>query len=303
MASRLHDPRRREELLETVRRAVAARTGQTPEILVGDDPGAMAGGVGAAADEGAPLVVVVGGDGTVRDVATVIQGRDMSMAVIPVGTANLFAASLRVPSRPEAAARALVDAAVRRVDLGRVRWGTGDGGASEPRIFVVGAGIGFDARVMARAGETAKRRVGRYAYFLAAARELTRATATPMELIADGERVELDGLEVLVANSGSLIPGMLRPALPISPVDGRLDVFVVEGGGAIDAVWGGLESILRRETGRSRSGRSRRLRVRSIRVTGTPASLVEVDGDVVGAAWFEAECLPRVLRVLVPGVA
>ena len=247
----------------------------------------------------------MGGDGTVRDIATVVVGRGVPLAIIPVGTANLFAGSLGIPLQPEAAARAIAGAAVRRVDLGRVRWGTGDGAlsdgdSSDERIFVVGVGMGFDARVMVGAGEASKRRLGRYAYFLAAARELIRAAPTRTRLLADAESMEVHALEVLVANSGSLIPGVLRPALPISPGDGRLDVFVIEGRGAVDAAWGGLEAIVRRGTGRSRSGRSRRLRVRTIRVTGAPTSLVEVDGDVVGAGWFEAACLPRALPVLVP---
>jgi diacylglycerol kinase family enzyme len=303
--SRLGDPARRQAILEAVRRSIAARTGCEPSVVAGDDPLAMVERVASAVDRGAPLIVVVGGDGTVRDIATVVVGRGVPLAIIPVGTANLFAGSLGIPLQPEAAARAIAGAAVRRVDLGRVRWGTGDGAlsdgdSSDERFFVVGVGMGFDARVMVGAGEASKRRLGRYAYFLAAARELIRAAPTRTRLLADAESMEVHALEVLVANSGSLIPGVLRPALPISPGDGRLDVFVIEGRGAVDAAWGGLEAIVRRGTGRSRSGRSRRLRVRTIRVTGAPTSLVEVDGDVVGAGWFEAACLPRALPVLVP---
>jgi diacylglycerol kinase (ATP) len=299
--ARLRDPRRRNRIDAAVRQAVAERTGCEPVVVTAGDAAAMVEEVAAAVDAGAPLVVVVGGDGTVRDVATILHGRDVPLAIVPVGTANLFAGSLGIPMRPETAARAIAGAMPRRVDLGRVRWGTADGGASEARLFVVGAGMGLDARVMAATGATAKRRLGRYAYFLAAAREAMRATGTPASVVADEERIELLALEVLVANTGSLIPGVLRPALPISPSDGLLDVFVVEGNGLVDAVWGGLEAIVRRGQGRSGSGRSRRIRVRTIRVTGEAAVPVEVDGDVVGRGWFEAESVPRAVRVLTPG--
>ncbi len=305
-SSRLHGPagrRRLDRILAEVQRAVGVRNGREPDVLAEGSAEAMAEGVAAAVTDGAHLVVAVGGDGTVRDLAGVLAGTDVPLAIIPVGTANLFAASLRIPMRPDRAAEIIETAQLRRVDLGRVRFGAldGEGGDAASRLFTVGAGIGFDARVMARASEGSKRRLGRYAYFAAAARELAQARAASMRVVADGRELEVAAFEVLVANSGELIPGVLRPARRIRPDDGRLDVFIVEGDGLLDAARGACEAIVRRDTGGSRSGRSRRLEVRSIRVSGPADEPVEVDGDVVGMGWFEAECVPQSLRVLAPG--
>lgn len=299
-ASRLHDPARRDRLLALVREGVRTRTGQDPEIDLSDDAAAMARTVRDAAHGGAPLVVAVGGDGTVRDVAMVLGGTEIPLGIVPVGTANLFAATIGIPQRPDRAAAVLATARTTHVDLGRARWGTTAGDASEPRIFVVAAGMGFDAHVMATTARDAKRRFGRYAYFGTAVRELRQVAGRPVRIEADGEVLDLDAIQVLVANAGELIPGLLRPAMRLDPDDGRLDVIVIEGVGVVHGVHGALEAIVRRDTGRSGSGRSHRLRAERIRVTGGPGDPVEVDGDVVGSGWLEAECLPGALRVLVP---
>jgi diacylglycerol kinase (ATP) len=299
-ASRVDDPRQRDRVIAQVRSSVLARTGREPEVVVPGSRREMRERVAAAAAAGAPLVVAIGGDGTIRDVATDLVGTDVPLAIVPAGTANLFASTVGVPRGAEEAARAIADARPRPVDLGLVTWGTVDGGASEPRIFVVAAGIGFDSVLMASTDAAAKRRLGRYAYFATGARMLRHVTGIPVRLTADGDVIETVAIQVMVANGGELIPGLLRPALPIDPNDGLLDVILVEGSGLLDGIRGGLEAILRKRTGASGSGRSRRLRASRVRVECPPDRPVEVDGDVVGVGWLEAECRPRALRVLVP---
>ncbi len=300
VASRVHDLERRQRILDEVEQAVLARTGRRPEVHVAGSRRDMRERVGAAVEAGAPLVVAIGGDGTVRDVATILMDRQTSLAIVPAGTANLFAATVGIPRNAERAARSIADARDRPVDLGVATWGTTDGGASEPRIFVVAAGLGFDALLMAATDAQAKRRLGRYAYFLTGAQMLRHVRGVPVRLESDGDVVETTAIQVLVANGGDLIPGLVGPALPIDPDDGLLDVLMVEGRGLRDGIRGGLEVLLRRRLGPSGSGRSRRLRAERVRVSGPPDQPVEVDGDVVGAGWLEASCRPRALHVLVP---
>ncbi len=298
--ARLRDPSRRRRLLGIVCQSVLERTGQAPRVIDADTPASMGEQLGRGLEDQPGLVVAVGGDGTIRDVAGRVASRAVPLAIVPMGTANLFAAALRIPLRPEQAARLIPIAAPRRVDLATVRFGAGSGQGDTERLFMVGAGLGFDARVMAAASSESKRRLGRYAYFTAAVRELARAEAVPIRVVADGTTLDLDAFEVLVANSGELIPGVVGPALRVNPGDGLLDVFIVAGRGRADAILGAAESLVRRGSGRSRSGRSCRLRVRSVRVTTTTGAPVEVDGDVVGSGWFEATVIPGALRVLSP---
>ncbi|HET8594074.1 MAG TPA: diacylglycerol kinase family protein, partial [Intrasporangium sp.] len=102
----------------------------------------------SATEDGADLVVVIGGDGTVREVAGALAGTGVRLGIVPRGTANLFARNLRLPylSLRRSVAVAL-DGVPHDVDLGRARWGRPDGAVGEG-AFVVMAGIGQDARTI-----------------------------------------------------------------------------------------------------------------------------------------------------------
>jgi diacylglycerol kinase family enzyme len=274
------------------------RTGVDPEIIIpGIVEGARAALTGAAA-AGRPLVVVAGGDGTVREATHDLAGSGVALGIVPLGTANLFAASVGVPLEPRRAIRALADGRIRSVDLGRARWAAGDG--SGEGIFAVASGVGFDARLMATTTGAVKRRLGRYGYFLTALRMIGDIQGFDAAIEVGGERHTVQAVTVFVANAGQLIPGLLRPALPIRVDDGLLDVIVVAASRLPGAMIGAIEALARRSTGRSATGRSIRLRGARVRVESVPAQPIEVDGDVVGRGWLEAESMPMALRVLVP---
>ncbi len=94
--------------------------------------------------------------------------------------------------------------------------------------------MGLDARIMAAAEHEWKRRLRFGAYVGAAIRELTRLEPSHFRIVADGERIEIVGHLVLVANAGQLIPGRVGPRQPIDPTDGRLELIVL-GGSALVA--------------------------------------------------------------------
>jgi len=94
-------------------------------------------------ESGADLVVAMGGDGTVNEVANGLAGSAVPLAVVPAGGVNVFARALGIPEDPvEATGRLLEDPgrAPTRINMGRI----GD------RCFLVSAGIGFDAAVVHR---------------------------------------------------------------------------------------------------------------------------------------------------------
>lgn len=102
----------------------------------------------AAVRAGATLVLVVGGDGTVNEVAGALAGTDAALAPIPAGSTNVFARALGWPHPGGRMLPALVDAlaapAWREVTLGRVVTPTTD------RLFCINAGIGLDAEAVHR---------------------------------------------------------------------------------------------------------------------------------------------------------
>jgi len=276
-----------------------ARGGWTTEAQVLGGPPAIGRLVGSAAAGSAAacswdVLAVMGGDGTVIEAIAPLVGTDMRLAIIPAGTGNLLAGNLGVPSAPDAAARLIVRGRTRRIDVGEADWG----GSS--RHFAVAAGAGFDARVMGSTHPTSKRRWGRAAYFataVALARELRNV---PHRLTIDGAIREIDAAEVIVANFGELVPGLLRPRLPVVPDDGLLDVVVVAAGGPIEGLRGVWAALSHPSPGKDRSGRVFRTTAAEVRVEAEPDQPVELDGDLRGQTPFTARVVPRAISIFVP---
>ncbi len=262
-ASRLHDPEKRARLREALAPALVRRFGLTPDWV--DDTHAAA--LAALQDlAGRPMVVAAGGDGTVREAAAAVAGTDVPLAIVPGGTGNVLAGTLRIGGM-QGAVHAIRDGHTRRLDLGRARWGTADGDEHE-RIFMVACGSGFDSRVMAAAEHEWKRRLRFGAYIGAAVREAIRLTPAHFRITADEATIELDGLVVLIGNAGEIVPGRVGPRRPIDPTDGLLDLMVIGGRDLVAGVRGAADLLLR--TG-DLDGSVIRRSVRSVRVGIGPA--------------------------------
>jgi diacylglycerol kinase family enzyme len=306
-ASGLADPKRRGRIVGAVVEAVTARTGRAP--LVADTTAEAAReALGAALD--APLVVVVGGDGTVRAVADAIAGSGVPIAIVPAGTGNVCASALRIPRRTGAAIRLIGTGRPEAIDLGRASWGrVGDGApgqrglpgpADGSHLFVVACGVGLDARIMAGASAGLKRRIGFGAYLFSTIREAVRLRPATFRIDADGVVHELRGLVVLVANCGQLVPGLVGPRRTIDPTDGRFDVVVVRAASLPGAVFGSAELMLSGDDPPHRSRRAMRIQAARVTVTAEPSEPVEVDGDHHDADWLAAEVMPGAMTVVRP---
>ena len=175
------------------------------------------------------LVVVAGGDGTIRDAATALAGRGSPWRSSPAGPAT----SWRRPSGSGASgprSTSIRSGRERTIDLGSARWGPPAPDAATPDsegVFVVGCGMGLDARIMAAAQHEWKRRMRFGAYVGAAIGELTRLSTAVFRVVADGKELEIRGYLVLVVNAGDIIPGRVGPRRPLDPADGRLELIVL----------------------------------------------------------------------------
>ena len=183
--------------------------------------------VARALEGGAELLVVWGGDGMVQRCVDAAAGSGVPLAVIPAGTANLFASNLGIPTDLRAAVDLAFRGTRRRLDVGVING----------ERFAVMAGAGFDALMIRDADRGMKSKVGRLAYVWTGA----RATRAP-EVEA---RVRLDGTEwfrgpatcVLIGNVGKVMGG-LQPFDGARPDDGWLDVGVTTASGV--AQWARL---------------------------------------------------------------
>lgn len=183
-------------------------------------------GVGQAKEalaQGADLVIAAGGDGTVRCVAEVLAGGDTPMGLLPLGTGNLLARNLGmdVTDYDGAMAGALIGAE-RKIDVVRAR-------RSDPeqeQMFLVMAGVGYDATIMADTNEDLKDKVGWLAYVDAGIRNLP-GKPVKATVAVDGKTVVRRGVRsVMVGNCGKVQGGLeIFPDAKID--DGLLDVVVL----------------------------------------------------------------------------
>lgn len=241
---------------------------------------------------GHDLVVCVGGDGAVLQVATSLAGTDVALAIVPTGTGNLLARNLRIPHQTAEAVDTAVKGRPRRIDLGRLTV------AGKRRDFTVACGVGFDADVMGRTDSDDKGRWGKIAYLASAFAESGNIRNVRHDITLDGVHTITDAAQVIVANFGRVPPGFKIPG--IRPDDGLLDVFVVRASGPLPALLAGWEAIRRTELGESDSRRVLRAQARKVRIDTDVDRQVEVDGSVVGKTPIRISVQPSALTVIVP---
>lgn len=160
----------------------------------------------AAIDAGCDAVFACGGDGTVFEVLQGVAESSAIMGVIPLGTGNVLAHDLGLPTKPERAANQLLSFAPHRISLGRIQTG------GRSRFFTVAAGVGVHAELLYRANARAKQRGGYLAYYTQGARLLFRHAFVPFPLeitTSEGKQVETTALE-LVAMRVRSFGGPLR---------------------------------------------------------------------------------------------
>ncbi|MFF2051127.1 diacylglycerol/lipid kinase family protein [Leifsonia sp. NPDC058194] len=257
-----------------------------------DDDGRDA--VERAAATSPELIVVAGGDGTLRAAAAVLAGSGIPIGVIPSGTGNLFARELGLPVNNLGSATATAFGGHGRpIDLGFARLERADG-ESEERAFLVMAGIGLDAHMAAHTNQKLKKRIGWLAYSDPIARSILGNRRFDMVYgLDDKPDVAMRAHTVIVGNSGSLTAGMLL--IPDAVIDdGLLDAVVMrpKGGGGWTNI--GYRLAFNRVLHRTRFGRFiRRLtpkprailfaQAKTLRVRFTEPQEIQLDGDPNGS--------------------
>ena len=238
------------------------------------------------------LVLIAGGDGTVRVVCAALAYTGIPVGVIPAGTGNLLARNLHIPLDLDDALERILDGRDRRIDLVSVR-----GDELDTDRFAVMAGLGLDAAIISDAPPHLKKQIGWTAYLVSAAKNINHPSVRVKLTIDDAEPIERRVRTVVIGNVGMLQANI--PLLPDArPDDGLLDVVVIAPRRVTQwpiVVWrlmtrtNRTDMYLERFTGRR------------VEITAAVDVQRQLDGDPIGPGRFlSAEIEPGALTARVP---
>src|ERR1051326_3715167 len=238
-----------------------------------------------AVQEGFGRIVAAGGDGTVNHVANGIAGSNATLGILPIGTVNVFAMELGLPSNDLQRCWDIVQAGnVRLVDLP----------SANGRYFVQLGGIGLDAQAVKETTLAFKRSLGPLSYLISAAHIAGRR---PPKLFINSEDAPVrEGSFVLVGN-GRLYGGPFPFFKHAVVDDGLLDVVVFKRLGYLEIIKYLQDVIFSSEI---RTPEVEYFQTRKLQVGSEEEVPVELDGELIGNCPVEFTVRDRALRVLVP---
>jgi YegS/Rv2252/BmrU family lipid kinase len=237
--------------------------------------------------EGCELLFIWGGDGTVQRCVDAAAGSETALAILPAGTANLFATNLGIPQDIAQAVSIGLRGERRKLDVGRFN---GEG-------FAVMAGAGFDASMIRQADGTLKDRLGRVAYVWTGSKNL-RAKPFKAKIKVDGVPWYAGAAScILVGNVGRLFGGV-EVFEDARPDDGRLEIGVVDAEGITD--W--VRTLARTAAGHAeRSPLVQATSATKIKVKLNRKVLYEMDGgDREKVKAFTVEVQPAAITICLP---
>ncbi|MFO0783522.1 MAG: diacylglycerol kinase family protein, partial [Phycisphaerales bacterium] len=176
--------------------------------------------------EGCDVVVVAGGDGTVRSVAGQVLGIRAPLAIVPTGTENLAAREHGFMVPAPVLLEAIQARGVREVDVGLVNG----------ECFLVMASVGFDASVVEAVQAARKGPITRWSYAWPVVQQVLAWRGVGCRVLVDGRLVFEGAGQVVVANSPHYA-ARLNPVRWAHAADGKLDVLVLPAASSAGLVW------------------------------------------------------------------
>lgn len=277
------DPRLRERA-----RRFLAEEGVAGDVVETERPRHASDLAAAAVAEGCTLVVAIGGDGTMNEVATALTGTPTVFGLIPCGSGNGLGRHLGIPGSGEAAFRTLLQGRPRAIDTG---WVNGF-------AFFNAMGLGFEAEIAVRFSRLERR--GLAGYIRAGVPAFFGHQPESCTIHADGAVLSREVLTLAVMNSDQYgNDALIAPGARVD--DGQLDLVAVPPVGLV-----GAGALLWRLARRSfdRAAGVTRLREDRFVIERPRAGWIHTDGEPrATTARLEVSLRPRSLRVMVPADA
>ena len=274
----------------------AAAAGLTGDALLSERAGQLAELAAGAADAGATLLVVVGGDGTINEVVNGIACRaGIELAVIPRGTGWDFVRTYGIPRRIDDAVRIAREGRVRQIDLGLARYRARTG-VEEKSYFANIASAGMSGAIAKRANETTKALGGKICYFWSTFAVFARWRTSDVAVRVGDEKRRGRMHDVIVSN-GRYFGGGMMITPDARPDDGLFDVLLIGDLTKRDL----LLTLPKTYRGRHLPhAKAELLRGDEVHIDATEPLPVELDGEQPGTTPARFEIARRALRLRVP---
>jgi diacylglycerol kinase (ATP) len=274
----------------------AAGAGLSGDVLMSKRQGQLTELARQAAEDGAMLLVAVGGDGTVYEVVNGIAGREgVDLAIVPRGTGRDFVRTYGIPHRLDDALRTARDGRIREIDLGHAQFRSWQGETAET-YFANIASAGMSGAIAKRANETSKALGGKASYFWATFAVFARWRTSEITVTVDGESRRSRMHDVVVAN-GRYFGGGMMICPQAEPDDGFFDVLLIGNLTKRDLV------LTLPKTYRGRHlphPKAELLRGSAVEIDAPEPLPVELDGEQPGTTPARFGLIPRALRLRVP---
>jgi diacylglycerol kinase (ATP) len=242
-----------------------------------------------AVENGADLIISVGGDGTLNDVINGVAGKPVPVAILPAGTANVLAREVGIGTDPLRAARSVSSLVPRRIAIGLLR---AEGEA--PRYFVLMAGAGLDAHIVYNLNLPLKSRFGQFAYWVSASKELVRSQ-DEFEVTVNGVRRRCT---FALASRTRRYAGWMQVARGASLMNNSFELVLFEGTATLGNYSRYFGAVL---TGRLPVRGMHVLQAESIVFERDGVDVhVQVDGEYAGRLPARVDVVPDALTLLVP---
>ncbi len=239
-----------------------------------------------AIERGTDTVLVVGGDGMVNTIGSVLVGTDVRLGVVPAGSGNGFARHFKIPLNPEAAANALLNGHTSPIDVGKVNG----------RLFFVTCSMAWDGALVETFEKFPFR--GIVPYVLAGATQLLEYKAQPFHVEIDGEAIDFKHPLIFTVANLSQFGSDVLVAPDAKADNGLLELVAIEKNN-IPAVLSQIHRFIEKTFHQQPHVTNRHFKRMTVKRDND--SPIQIDGEIFdGGTSIEVEVLPSALKVIIP---
>jgi len=283
IAGRKRDIKKEIQKIEEIFSAKSAQA----DIQTTNSPGEAIEIAQQSIDIGYDKIAAVGGDGTMNEVATSLEGSSIPMGIIPKGSGNGLARALGIPLTLEKACETLFENRFTYIDVGIIN----------NRKFFNVAGIGFDAQISWHYNQKYHKSRGFLSYILSGFHVFFKLDREEVAVIFNGKNINITSLLITIANSNQYGSGAII-APTADPSDGLLDVCIIKDIGFFTGLFhlpklftGAIEKVPHISI----------YKVNSIDIIRKNPGPTQIDGEAyMGEKHLKISLLPRALKICIP---